>query len=359
MYREYRIPALAAALALSILLALGLSLSPAHARLAPTAGAGVGDFTGDGRSGLVPAPSTSTATPIVCNSGTPGPWVEASPNPIDLHLAGVTNDGTYAYAAGGYSYSAGGYINHFTRYDPVANAWATLSPMPDANGQSGTVYSPINNKVYVFGGETGANISLNNTRIYDVAAGTWAAGPPMPDVRANFAAAVYNPANNKIYLIGGTSGPAPASVQAQVWEYDPLAGTFTTTRRPIPQALGGSGYGVYNGHIYVAAGFDASATVSALTFDYNIAADTWTAKADMPTPVADPGSSIVNGKLWVYGGETSLTQAHAVVNAPACPQAGGTMIYDLAADTWSNGPPFYVGRSLTSGTTVGDYTVVV
>ena len=42
----------------------------------------------------------------------------------------MDSDGTFAYEGGGYSFSAGGTINQFGKFDPVANTWTPLAPVP-------------------------------------------------------------------------------------------------------------------------------------------------------------------------------------------------------------------------------------
>ena len=37
-------------------------------------------------------------------------------------------------------------------------------------------------------------------------------------------------------------------------------------------------------------------------YDYDIAANTWTARANMPLGVNAPGSAVIAGKLWLFGG---------------------------------------------------------
>ena len=193
-------------------------------------------------------------------------------------------------------------LNVFNRYDPIANTWTPLASLPDnSSSMASAVYSPINNKVYVFGGEeANAATNTNATRIYDIATNTWSAGTPMPDVRS-FMASGYNTANNKIYLVSGYSTGQVTSAQPQVWEYDPVTNTFNTAKAPIPHATGGAAFGIINGHMYVAGGRDAANTVIALTWDYNIAADSWTAKANMPAAENVPGSAAALGKLWAFG----------------------------------------------------------
>ena len=44
-------------------------------------------------------------------------------------------------------------INEFGKFDPVANTWTSLAPVPDLNnGMASGVYAPNVNKLFVFGG---------------------------------------------------------------------------------------------------------------------------------------------------------------------------------------------------------------
>ena len=190
--------------------------------------------------------------------------------------------------------------NDFRRYDLGSNAWTTLAPLPDIIDNASAVYSPINNKVYVFGGGNATTgVVSNATRIYDIATGTWSAGLNMPDVRSFMAEGYFN---GKIYLVGGYSTGNISPAFAQVWEYDPIANTFNTTRLDMPAMLGGAGSAVINGHLYVAGGRDANNIVVNTLFDYDIAANTWTTRAPLLSADNVPGCGVLNGQLWIYGG---------------------------------------------------------
>ena len=216
--------------------------------------------------------------------------------------------------------------------------------MPDAVSNASAVYSPINNKVYVFGGGdvTAATVS-NATRIYDVAAGTWSAGTNMPDVRAFMAKGYFN---GKIYLVGGYSTGNISPAFAQVWEYDPIANTFNTTRLDMPATLGGAGSAVINGHLYVAGGRDATNTVVASLYDYDIAANTWATRANMPSANNVPGAGVLNGQLWVYGGGNPFLDTPETTNA--------SVIYDPGTNAWTAGPSLTEARSFVAGTNIGN-----
>ena len=276
----------------------------------------------------------------------------------------MDSDGTFAYEGGGYSFSAGGTINQFGKFDPVANTWTPLAPVPDlTNAEASGVYAPNVNKLFVFGGDdptTGTVV--NTTRIYDIATNTWSTGMPMPDVRAFMGSGYFN---GKIYLVGGyTTGNVDPSF-GQVWEYDPVANTFNTSRMSMPATLGGPGFGIINGHIYIAGGRDLANTNLNTLYDYDIAANTWTTGANMPSGVNVPGSAVIGGKLWVFGGgnpftgpETMPTSGNKGVRAwfkrLFSPDTTNSLqVYDPATNSWTSGPTLNQQRSFPAGTRCG------
>ncbi len=295
----------------------------------------------------------------------PPPWQLAADMPQDLYGGSAASDGTYAYVAGGYSLVTGTTLTLFNRFDPIANTWTPLASLPDAVIMASAVYYPASNKIYVFGGEeANSAVNSNATRIYDIATDTWSAGANMPDVRS-FMASGYNSANGKIYLVSGYNTGDVTSAQADTWEYDPVADTFTS-RAAFPHPTGGAASGVIDGHLYVAGGRDAAVTVVNLVWDYDIAADTWTAKANMTTTENNtPGSAVALGRLWVYGGGNpfgpalgSTTTAAFVrkrVKARGVPDTtNGATVYDPVTDSWSVAPSLNAQRSFPAGAAIGN-----
>src|SRR5580704_16945033 len=114
------------------------------------------------------------------------PWTVAAPVAVDHYGGFMDSDGTFAYEGGGYSFSAGGTIPQFGKFDPVANTWTPLAPVPDlTNAEASGVYAPNVNKLFVFGGDDPTSGTVVNiTRIYDISTNTWSTGANMPDVRA-------------------------------------------------------------------------------------------------------------------------------------------------------------------------------
>ena len=111
----------------------------------------------------------------------------------------------------------------------------------------------------------------------------WKRKADMPTARAWLSTGVVN---GKIYAIGGTNRPPaqiPAPITLTVEEYDPATDTWTT-KANMPTARAAFSTSVVNGKIYVIGG-DAPhlEPLTSTVEEYDPATDTWTTKADMPT----------------------------------------------------------------------------
>ncbi len=287
----------------------------------------------------------SLVAQCTCGTGVPNQWSLLNSLPTPVYGASVSNNGIYAYAFGGYSFQASGDVTQTVRYDPNANSFTVLAPLPSAATMASAVYAPINNKVYVFGGElmSGGQV-FSTTRIYDIIGNSWTTGAPMPDVRDFMASGYYN---GKIYLIGGYSTGSVTSSFAQTWEYDVLANTWLT-KTAMPHALGGAGSAVVNGHLYVIGGRDASNTVLNSTYDYDILANTWFTRTNIPANVNAPGAAVVNGRILIPGGGTPFgpaLQSFPSINLKMPAALSTTWIYDPVGNSWSTGPSLNAPRS--------------
>jgi N-acetylneuraminic acid mutarotase len=235
------------------------------------------------------------------------------------------------------------------RYDPVANRWTTLTAAPTPFAAATAVYSPINKKLYVFGGVHGqtaaTSTAATDTRIYDLASNSWAGGAPLPEARVLMAAGYWN---GKIYLVGGAASLSTPSVRDTTWEYDPIANTWSTLA-PRPASGSGFSFGVIAGHLYLAGGYSpATGRFTTATYDYDIAADKWTVRASLPIAVNYAGSATLGGRLYVIAGiDNGAVEQHK------------TYVYDPASDTWSNGPDMTQARLLPATVSVGNTIVAL
>ena len=291
--------------------------------------------------------------------GNPAQWVMRTNLPVPVYGPNVASDGVSAYVIGGYNDLANQDITLSVRYDPVANTWTPLAPVPHAVTHASAVYSPINNKLYVFGGEKVSTKQIySSTLIYNISSNTWTTGASMPDVRAFMAEGYYN---GNIYLVGGYSTENIDPAFAQTWVYNVNTNTWTT-KASMPEVLGGAASAVVNGHLYVIGGRDKSSFARAQTYDYNITLDSWSVGLNIPYGVNVPGAAVVGGKIWVIGGGTPFlglegsSSSHGN-NAPG--SIATTMIYDPFANSWVNGPALNIPRSFIGATSIGNLALAI
>ena len=70
----------------------------------------------------------------------------------------------------------------------------------------------------------------------------------------------------------------------------------------MPEALGGPGGAAVNGEFFVMGGRDGVNTNRNIVYVYNIATNTWATGANIPSGVNVPGSAVIDGNIWIFGG---------------------------------------------------------
>lgn len=150
----------------------------------------------------------------------------------------------------------------------------------------------------------------------------WVARAPMPFPRRDFATAAIG---GKVYVLGGGDTlapiiPSPATTTVQV--YDPAMNTWTTAPA-MPVATRNHAASVVNGKIYVAGGESDSAPALKTLQVYDPVSKVWSIKADMPYELRSSAAAGVGGLLFVFGGDGLGFDT------------ANTLSYDVASDTWS------------------------
>lgn len=251
-------------------------------------------------------------------------WTKKKNMPIASHHVALAELNGKIYVIGGFIKPAKGPtawepIDNVWEYDPAADSWKALAPLPGKRGSTNAVVA--NGKIHVIGGAGlhpgSKEVSLHPARphrslgtheVYDPAANSWTAKQPMPTAR-NHAAAGF--VNGKIYVIGGRVGAAfitRASNTDIVEVYDVATDQWGDLKAPMPTARSASAWGVYNGLIYVAGGeqrtSDFQRTFRAVEA-YNPANNRWIKLAPMQFPRHGLAGDIVNGKFHLVSGDAA------------------------------------------------------
>lgn len=231
-------------------------------------------------------------------------WTEIA-SPIEARYEGpsVVKDGKiYVFGGFGPNYSLS---NSVEMYDPGSDNWSIVSYMPVEVTHIG-VAIVYNNEVWIAGGRLWNDEQVKTVQIYNIATNSWSFGPDLPEARGGGGLAFLN---NKLHYIGGF-GPKPAvDDKDDHWVLDlGNQGAGWQSAADMPLERHHFGLAVINGKIYVAGGqedHDNTAKDKDFVHEYNPDNNTWTQKADMPgvNSHIEPGAFAYNGKMVTVGGE--------------------------------------------------------
>ena len=179
-------------------------------------------------------------------------------------------------------------------YDPVTNSWARKVDMPTPRILP--VLCAVDGKIYAIGSQS--SDTGTPVEVYDPATNTWTKKADAPTKRWAMRGGVVN---GKLYVIAGTIGPSISTVE----EYDPVADTWTR-KADIPTPREFHSVTVVDRIIYAIGGAffpgDDTHTPLSSVEAYDPGTDTWTEKADMPTPRVHLSVCAVKGKIYAFGG---------------------------------------------------------
>ena len=244
------------------------------------------------------------------------------------------------YAIGGGQTPYGAYLSTVEEYDPATDTWTKKTDMPTA--RNGHAASVVNGKIYVIGGEPSSQASISTVEEYDPSTDTWTRKADMPTRRTFLCASAVN---GKIYAIGGVIAGEPADPDwdtRHVEEYDPATDTWTRkANMPIQRSCFSTC--VMDGKIYVIGGETGNIHNPPISTveEYDPSTDTWTRKANMPTARAFLSTIPVGGKIYAIGGATWPGTVFSTVEE-----------YDPATDTWITQQDMPTARYMLSTGTV-------
>jgi N-acetylneuraminic acid mutarotase len=288
---------------------------------------------------------------------TPSTWTAQAPNPTPRYGNTGTSNGTFFYSISGSTIAA--MITNVDRYDPVANTWAPMAPIPIAIQDAPSIH--LAGKIYVFGGlNSVTNAVINNVQIYDIATNTWSSGAPIPAVRFGSYAGTFN---NKIYVAGGFPANDINTGTNTTFQYDVATNSWTTlATMPNVNALGA--YATSGNFLYTFGGWRGNPCCNSDSYRYDMATNTWTTIANLPTAVEGSQAGVTEGEIWIAGGGTPFEPNVTKANLkPGFVDALGlTQVYHPASNTYVAGPAMtqartrFAGNNVVSALVTGGYT---
>ena len=138
-------------------------------------------------------------------------------------------------------------------YDPVTNTWTAKASALTTRALAGG--GVINGKLYVVGGCVGSDCRIgvtNALEVYDPAANSWTSLAPIPTARYGAATGVIN---GRLYVAGGGTACPPCSAQTVVESYNPLTNTWRA-EPSLPAGVANTTGTVINNVLYVVGGYN-------------------------------------------------------------------------------------------------------
>jgi len=223
--------------------------------------------------------------------------------------------------------------------------WSKAAPFPEPEEELyGTV---VNGKFYVIGGfgftpkgvqppppnvSKGPCFSCPPALVYEYDPGPdkWTKKKAIPVAVHHQAQAAYN---GKIYIFGGcTRAISGEGGSTNVWEYDPAADNYTA-KAPLPVKRCSAIAETVGDKIYLIGGLEPlengqGTRVTGRNEMFDPVANTWAEKSPMPTARNHAFSGVVNNKIYVLGGRIGAGNIPATTNVDVVEE------YDPAANLW-------------------------
>lgn len=204
--------------------------------------------------------------------------------------------------------------------------WNTRSNLLEANSEMAV--AELDGRIYVMGGYPSSRITVRTVQVYDSALNRWSLTTPLP-IPLNHAMPAV--ANGRVYLIGGQTDAGSAYTNT-VFEYNPGTSNWTERAR-MPTARSAGAAAVIGNLIYVAGGRPPRGSDFAV---YDAVSNQWTTLPNLPTQRNHLGAGAIDGKVYVVGG-----RFEAGFSSPMTPILE---VYDPASRLWTTNAPMPAAR---------------
>jgi N-acetylneuraminic acid mutarotase len=232
-----------------------------------------------------------TLTTVEVYSTTNDAWSVAAPLPVFMNSFTATTIGNKIYII---SY------NKTYEYSPESDSYVLKTPMPTPRSfAAAAVYNGI---IFIIGGYHESEV-VNTVEAYNPQDDAWSSVVPMSVKRANHCAITVG---DTIYVMGGYYNGISSTISLET--FVPDSNTWTTLD-PATSSISGA-IGVINNKIYFVGG--PQIATSNQTLAYSPTPGAWVEKTSMPTKRMYVGYGVVEGKLYVFGGENAATRLNTV-----------------------------------------------
>jgi hypothetical protein len=269
-----------------------------------------------------------------------GAWRVLAPLPIPrTEMAWATEFRGRVHLVGGYAEQRVDRPYHHA-YDPRADRWEELPPLPRGANHVGVVGA--GGRLYAFGGFLEQNRTPHDGA-YAFDGERWHALRRLPEACGAMACVALGEA---VHIIGGAIGSDNRRSIDWHLVYDPRTDRYSR-RQPMPLGRDHTGAVAVGGAIHVVGGrVDTFHTNSNLHHAYDPRTDEWAMRAPIPTARSGHGCVWHRDRIFCMGGE-GTNRVY-----------GQNEAYDPAADRWEAHAPMLTPRHGMGAVAVGDAVYV-
>lgn len=236
-------------------------------------------------------------------------WTDLGPMPLELHHFQPVTVGDSIYVIGSFTccYKLEPSIAEIHVFDTQTNTWSIEGSMPASRVRGSTAAVVRDDIIYILGGNTlghsGGAVPWFDS--YNPATGVWTVLPDAPNARDHFAGVIVND-----YLIAAagrqTAQPNPfVNAVAQTDVYDFRSGAWSTGD-DIPTLRAGALAGAAGDEIIVVGGEINTSTIALSTVEaMNIYSREWRTLQPLNTGRHSGGGVVLNGQFHVIAGATN------------------------------------------------------
>ncbi|CAN5920466.1 hypothetical protein BH24BAC1_BH24BAC1_36290 [soil metagenome] len=250
-------------------------------------------------------------------------WTQLDPMPTPLTHMGAAVDGRDIYLASGYVGLEGGGQTFATtevwKFNVDSQVWTEMPPLPEARGSGGLAV--LDRDMHFFGGSDARRRDTSDHWVLDLdnqAAGWRNTGSPLVPARNHLSALTLD---GKIYAIGGQQGQDERSTTLSlVSSWDPQTSEWSevaSLSNPLSH-ISAAAF-VMDGRIIVAGGEIRHNVPVAEVWAYDPSEDAWTALTDLPVKRrSGVAEAIGNEIIFTTGGAPGFSDA-TYRGVPAAP----------------------------------------
>lgn len=251
-------------------------------------------------------------------------WTEGPPLLAPLQEHSVVALQGEVVVIGGYD-DEGRIVDRVEAYDPVADTWRSLAPLPGPGHHVNAAV--VDDRIHVLGVLGPGFLEETVHWVYDPVADAWTDGPRPPDSHV-VGASVVGVDGTDIHLVGGLRSVRAVALHSV---YDTVAQRWDTLH-DSPRTRDHAAGGVFGDRLVAVAGREVRiASVTDAVDRFDLPTGSWSPGAPIPTARAGVAHAFDAGRLHVLGGEGNPDSRDGVFAEHE--------VYDVQADTWTRHAP--------------------